>query len=68
VKSRNLSRRVDQIERRATPARKWMIGIARQPGLENSKGPILTLVLPRVSDSQPPRSEDSLRSISEPIR
>jgi len=58
VISRNLSRRVDQLERRAKPAKKWMIVLGRpllrqtdqlQPQQNDSEEQTLTIVLPRVA-------------------
>ena len=47
--SRNLSRRVEQLERRAIPARKWMIELAN-PNVgkaEAASNGVLFIVLPR---------------------
>jgi hypothetical protein len=51
VISRNLSRRVKKLEKRAIPAENWMLVLGKPVGQAESENcvPTLTVVLPRVS-------------------
>jgi hypothetical protein len=61
VISRKLLRRLEKLEREATPARKWMIALGNSTAFESNSGPVLTLVLPRTDGR--PESERPTRFI-----